>query len=80
MFPRFAHSLFWLMQQALPKDFVGGGSVSGRPKSSSEVSAFNYETARYYRRLKMLMRALQLTCGKALMNAFLKQERMMQVG
>ena len=70
--PRLAHSLYWLLTQSLP-----GSSPQNTTVGTVEVTS-SIKVARYRRRLQMVMRALEIICGKALRNAFLKQQVLLQ--
>ncbi|KAK9879212.1 hypothetical protein WA026_004058 [Henosepilachna vigintioctopunctata] len=62
--PRFAHYLFWLLSHNLP----------GSLPQNSLLDANDIRESRYYRRTKLLLRALLATCGEALRNCFLSQQ------
>ena len=71
--PRLAHSLYWLLTQSLPGSAPQNSTFTTVDKSNM------FQLARYERRLRMMMRALETICGESLRNAFLKQQVLLKV-
>ncbi|XP_067613396.1 phosphatidylinositol 4-phosphate 3-kinase C2 domain-containing subunit beta isoform X2 [Eurosta solidaginis] len=72
--PRIAHHMYWLLVHSLPGD---------DPQNSIDASSVANEfdeslitQARYYRRNKMMLRALLAVCGERLLARFLSQNMM----
>ncbi|XP_037934157.1 phosphatidylinositol 4-phosphate 3-kinase C2 domain-containing subunit beta [Teleopsis dalmanni] len=72
--PRIAHHMYWLLVHSLPGD---------DPQNSIDASSVANELddslitqARYYRRNKMMLRALLAICGEKLLSRFLRQNMM----
>ncbi|CAD7005638.1 unnamed protein product [Ceratitis capitata] len=72
--PRIAHHMYWLLVHSLPGD---------DPQNSIDASSVANEfdeslitQARYYRRNKMMLRALLAICGEKLLARFLSQNMM----
>ena len=63
--PRLAHELFWLLTQSLP---------GPAPQNSMFEDKSAVKTARYRRRLQLMMRALEKIGGQALGTVFSKQQ------
>lgn len=75
--PRIAHHMYWLLVHSLPGD---------DPQNSIDASSVANEfddslitQARYYRRNKMMLRALLAVCGERLLARFLSQNIMCKV-
>lgn len=75
--PRFAHHMYWLLVHSLPDDPLNsiGASLVDQDYDESQITQ-----ARYYRRNKMMLRALMAICGEKLLKRFMYQHRMCQVG
>lgn len=74
--PRFAHHLYWLLVHSLPNDPLNS---IGAPMVDQEYDESQITQARYYRRNKMMLRALMAICGEKMLKRFLHQHRMCQV-
>ncbi|XP_012237472.1 phosphatidylinositol 4-phosphate 3-kinase C2 domain-containing subunit beta isoform X1 [Bombus vosnesenskii] len=66
--PRVAHHIYWLLTQALP-----GQSPQNSAETTPEDDK-NISSARYHRRLQLMLRALLAVIGDALRNSFLTQQ------
>ncbi|EDV96661.1 phosphatidylinositol 4-phosphate 3-kinase C2 domain-containing subunit beta [Drosophila grimshawi] len=73
--PRFAHHMYWLLVHSLPDDPLNsiGASLVDQDYDESQITQ-----ARYYRRNKMMLRALMAVCGEKLFKRFMYQRRMCQ--
>ncbi|XP_017863725.1 PREDICTED: phosphatidylinositol 4-phosphate 3-kinase C2 domain-containing subunit alpha [Drosophila arizonae] len=73
--PRFAHHMYWLLVHSLPDDPLNsiGASLVDQDYDESQITQ-----ARYYRRNKMMLRALMAICGEKLLKRFMYQHRMCQ--
>nr|XP_050846088.1 phosphatidylinositol 4-phosphate 3-kinase C2 domain-containing subunit beta isoform X2 [Vespula vulgaris] len=68
--PRVAHHIYWLLTQALP-------GQSPQVQNSAEIvpeDEKGISSARYHRRLQLMLRALLAVIGDALRNSFLTQQ------
>ncbi|XP_002025662.2 phosphatidylinositol 4-phosphate 3-kinase C2 domain-containing subunit alpha isoform X1 [Drosophila persimilis] len=73
--PRFAHHMYWLLVHSLPDDphnSIGAAMVD------QEYDECQITQARYYRRSKMMLRALMAICGEKMLQRFMYQHRMCQ--
>ncbi|XP_054734879.1 phosphatidylinositol 4-phosphate 3-kinase C2 domain-containing subunit beta [Anastrepha obliqua] len=72
--PRIAHHMYWLLVHSLPGDdpqnSIDASSVA------NEIDESLITQARYYRRNKMMLRALLAICGERLLARFLSQNMM----
>ncbi|EDV39394.1 uncharacterized protein Dana_GF24513, isoform E [Drosophila ananassae] len=73
--PRFAHHMYWLLVHSLPDDPHNsiGAAMVDQEYDESQVTQ-----ARYYRRNKMMLRALMAICGEKMLQRFMYQHRMCQ--
>ncbi|KAH8322857.1 hypothetical protein KR059_009178 [Drosophila kikkawai] len=73
--PRFAHHMYWLLVHSLPDDPHNsiGAAMVDQDYDESQVTQ-----ARYYRRNKMMLRALMAICGEKMLQRFMYQHRMCQ--
>ncbi|ALC43846.1 Pi3K68D [Drosophila busckii] len=73
--PRFAHHMYWLLVHSLPDDPLNsiGAALVDQECDESQVTQ-----ARYYRRNKMMLRALMAICGEKMLKRFMYQHRMCQ--
>ncbi|KAH8370988.1 hypothetical protein KR093_005859 [Drosophila rubida] len=73
--PRFAHHMYWLLVHSLPDDPLNsiGAALVDQEYDESQITQ-----ARYYRRNKMMLRALMAICGEKLLQRFMYQHRMCQ--
>jgi len=78
--PRVAHSLYWLLHQALPgqtpQNTTVRLSISDTMEPAQKESKL--KLARYRRRLQMMLRALYNICGSALRKSFITQQTLLQ--
>lgn len=74
--PRFAHHMYWLLVHSLPDDPHNsiGAAMVDQEYDESQVTQ-----VRYYRRNKMMLRALMAICGEKMLQRFMYQHRMCQV-
>nr|CAA63485.1 phosphoinositide 3-kinase [Drosophila melanogaster] len=73
--PRFAHHMYWLLVHSLPDDPHNsiGAAMVDQEYDESQVTQ-----VRYYRRNKMMLRALMAICGEKMLQRFMYQHRMCQ--
>ena len=76
--PRIAHHMYWLLVHSLPGDGPQN-SIDSSSSSSVEMDDALITQARYYRRNKMMLRALLAICGEKLSKRFLLQTLMCRV-
>ncbi|XP_030373429.1 phosphatidylinositol 4-phosphate 3-kinase C2 domain-containing subunit beta [Scaptodrosophila lebanonensis] len=73
--PRFAHHMYWLLVHSLPDDPLNS---IGSSEVDQEYDESQITQARYYRRNKMMLRALMAICGEKMGTRFMHQHRMCQ--
>lgn len=75
--PRIAHHMYWQLVHSLPGDDPQNSIDSS--SVANELDASLITQARYYRRNKMMLRALLAICGEKLSKRFLLQNLMCKV-
>lgn len=79
--PRIAHYIYWLLVHSLPGDSPQNTIDNFNYLSPlSNMSNTEINRARYYRRNKLMLRALLAICGEKLSKRFLLQNLMCKVG
>ncbi|KAM7355935.1 phosphatidylinositol-4-phosphate 3-kinase catalytic subunit Pi3K68D isoform 2-T2 [Cochliomyia hominivorax] len=73
--PRIAHHMYWLLVHSLPGDGPQN-SIDVSSASADDMNDSLITQARYYRRNKMMLRALLAICGEKLSKRFLLQNLM----
>ncbi|KNC29902.1 hypothetical protein FF38_01684 [Lucilia cuprina] len=73
--PRIAHHMYWLLVHSLPGDGPQN-SIDSSSSYADEMDDTLITQARYYRRNKMMLRALLAICGEKLSKRFLLQNIM----